>query len=237
MTNLTNIVVGPTGLAFFNPLSDAMKAVEHRVYTDEGIEYLRREFGVTEARVFENLACPSGIANNGSDVHLFLPTDTIRSSGYSRDISRTTTARRLGITEEVFSRATTQRRTRVVEDNEFPKGWRKPPFDPKKATAKQLRKALKQAQQAHRADVQTIGREFLAEAQNRGLCAEYDNVIQRINGRLQVGMPVRVTKIVTGTVTSTQEVRVVVSSDATEEEIIAQARTVRSDLTDPVISA
>lgn len=237
MTNLTNVVYGPTGLAFFDGLPKAMKNAEHRVYHEEGIDYLGRHFGRRERETFENLACPSGIMPGGTDVHLFVPFGTQGGIGYSENQTRTRTARALGITERVFSRGTTASRTRVVEDHEFPKGWRKPPFDPKKATAKQLRKALKQAQQAHRADVQTIGREFLAEAQNRGLCAEYDNVIQRINGRLQVGMPVRVTKIVTGTVTSTQEVRVVVPSDATEEEIIAQARTVRSDLTDPVISA
>lgn len=46
---------------------------------------------------------------------------------------------------------------------------------------------------AHKADIETLGRLLLAEAQEREWCAEYDEFLRVVNGRLTVKLPVRET--------------------------------------------
>ena len=43
----------------------------------------------------------------------------------------------------------------------------------------------------HRADVERIGERLLAEANDRGWCAEFDTIVDEINGDLYVELPVR----------------------------------------------
>jgi hypothetical protein len=55
-----------------------------------------------------------------------------------------------------------------------------------------LRSQLAAAEQAHHDDVAAIGSRLLAEAEDRGWCEEYDDVVDSLNARLRVELPLRV---------------------------------------------
>jgi len=209
---------------------EELRTLTHYAYTEEGVGYLNRSGGslrrVGEAmggRVFPGI-------QNGTDVYLF-GTPGCVTTGMSVNASRNGVLRRQhsGIdTSNLISRGTSVSRVREVDIALAP--WSKPTFDPSTATPKQLRKALRRAQKAHRRDVRIIGREFLTEANQRGLCEEYDTVVRRVNAALTVKMPSRQRFVVQAEVTARQEVPVTVASDATDAEIIAAALAIRSDL-------
>lgn len=54
-----------------------------------------------------------------------------------------------------------------------------------------LRQELNRVRLAHITDVQTIGEWLIKLAEDRGFCEEYDRLIDEVNGKLSVELPVR----------------------------------------------
>lgn len=54
-----------------------------------------------------------------------------------------------------------------------------------------LRFTLDQRVQRHEADIQTIGNRLMREAEHRGWCSDYDDVVESLNQNLNVELPVR----------------------------------------------
>jgi hypothetical protein len=59
-------------------------------------------------------------------------------------------------------------------------------------TVADLHARLAAAEQAHHADVAAIGARLLEEAEDRGWCAEFDEVVDSLNAVLRVELPLRV---------------------------------------------
>lgn len=75
--------------------------------------------------------------------------------------------------------------------------------------------SLRQAEQRHEQDIERIGSRLNEEAESRGWCTEFDDIVRELNGRLHVELPLR-TK--TYEVTYDVTVTVTVSVDATDED-------------------
>lgn len=54
-----------------------------------------------------------------------------------------------------------------------------------------LRARLREAEQRHHADIETIGERLIREARNRNWCSEYDEIVQSLNRSISVPLPER----------------------------------------------